>query len=153
MAYSESAERFAAAENLRGRSGGAGAVERAELPTPMATLMTAADAQRWPRVEGRRFQSTRRGRPRIVGRRVANAGGAGYSADWWTPTVFSGLVREELECLVDELLVELEDSAVAGVRVDQQLVVRRTSGHVEGVRRGQHPVVIAVGEEHGLADA
>jgi len=24
------------------------------------------------------------------GRRVANAGGAGYSADWWTPTVFSG---------------------------------------------------------------
>jgi hypothetical protein len=46
MAYSESAERFAAAENLRGRSGGAGAVERAELPTPMATLMTAADAQR-----------------------------------------------------------------------------------------------------------
>jgi len=46
MAYSESAERFAAAEHLRGRSGGAGAVERAELPTPMATLMTAADAQR-----------------------------------------------------------------------------------------------------------
>jgi|SRR5215211_2589413 hypothetical protein len=87
------------------------------------------------------------------GRRVANAGGAGYSADWWTPTVFSGLVREELECLVDELLVELEDSAVAGVRVDHQLVVRQTSGHVEGVRRGQHPVVLAVGEEHRLADA
>ena len=64
----------------------------------------------------------------------------------------SALLREELESLLDELLVELEDSAVAGVRVDHQLVVRQTSGHVEGVRRRQHPVVIAVREEHGLAD-
>ena len=38
------------------------------------------------------------------GRRVANAGGAGCSADWWTPTVFSALLREELESLLDELL-------------------------------------------------
>ncbi len=85
-------------------------------------------------------------------RAVARATGAGSSAAWWTPTAFSGLVREELESLVDELLVELEDSAVAGVRVDHQLVVRQTSGYVEGVRRRQHPVVIAVREEYGLAD-
>src|SRR5918994_3138237 len=84
---------------------------------------------------------------------ASRAGGAGYSADWWTPTAFSALLlRQELESLLDELLVELEDSAVAGVRVDHQLVVRQTSGHVEGVRRGQHPVVIAVREEHGVAD-
>src|SRR5207247_28792 len=80
------------------------------------------------------------------------AGGAGYSAGWWTPTAFSALLREELESLLDELLVVLEDSAVAGVRVDHQLVVRQTSGHVERVRRRQHPVVIAVREDHGLAD-
>jgi hypothetical protein len=74
-------------------------------------------------------------------------------ADRTSSAAFSGLVREELERLVDELLVVLEDSAVAGVRVDHQLVVGQTSGHVEGVRRRQHPVVVAVGEEHGLADA
>ena len=68
------------------------------------------------------------------------------------PTAFSALLREELESLLDELLVELEDSAVAGVRVDHQLVVRDTAGHVEGVRRRQHPVVIAVREEYGVAD-
>src|SRR5438132_3284748 len=84
--------------------------------------------------------------------RATVAGGAGYSADWWMPTAFSALLREELESLLDELLVELEDSAVAGVRVDHQLVVRDTSGHVEGVRRRQHPVVIAVREEHGMCD-
>src|SRR5215211_7146120 len=84
---------------------------------------------------------------------MTTPGGAGYSADWWTPTAFSALLlREELESLLDELLVELEDSAVAGVRVDHQLVVRQTSGHVEGVRRRQHPVVIAVREEHGMCD-
>src|SRR5215211_8803267 len=83
---------------------------------------------------------------------ASRAGGAGYSAHWWTPTAFSALLREELESLLDELLVELEDSSVACVRVDHQLVVRQTSGHVEGVRRRQHPVVIAVREEHGLAD-
>ena len=64
----------------------------------------------------------------------------------------SALLREELESPLDELLVELEDSGVAGVWVDHQLVVRQTSGHVEGVRGRQHPVVIAVREEHGLAD-
>jgi hypothetical protein len=79
------------------------------------------------------------------------------STRWAVSTGFAGsragLVREELQGLLDELLVELEDSAVAGVGVDHQLVVRQTSGHVEGVRRRQHPVVVAVGEEHGLADA
>ena len=39
----------------------------------------------------------------------------------------SALLREELESLLDELLVELEDHAVAGVWVDHQLVVRQTS--------------------------
>src|SRR5438552_10549951 len=67
-------------------------------------------------------------------------------------TAFSALLREELESLLDELLVVLEDSAVAGVRVDHQLVVRQTSGHVERVRRRQHPVVIAVREQHGMCD-
>src|SRR5439155_1301999 len=62
------------------------------------------------------------------------------------------LLREELKSLLDELLVELEDSGVAGVGLDHQLVVRETAGHVEGVRRRQHPVVIAVREEHGMCD-
>jgi hypothetical protein len=68
------------------------------------------------------------------------------------PTAFSALLREELESLLDELLVELEDAAVAGVRVDHQHVVREAAGHVEDVRRRQHPVVIAVREEYGMAD-
>ena len=65
---------------------------------------------------------------------------------------FSALLPKELESLLDELLVELEDSGVASVRVDHQLVVRQTSGHVECVRRRQHPVVISVRKEHGLVD-
>ena len=81
----------------------------------------------------------------------ANAlAGSGPGEAWWpgwTPTTFSALLREELESLLDKLLVKLEDSAVAGVRLDHHLVVRDTAGHVEGVRRRQHPVVIAVREE------
>jgi hypothetical protein len=73
-------------------------------------------------------------------------------ADWWTPNALSALPCEELEGLLDELLVKLEDPAVAGVRVDHQLVVRQTSAHVERVRRRRHPVLIALREEHGLAD-
>jgi hypothetical protein len=61
-----------------------------------------------------------------------------------TLRIASSTESEELEGLLDELLVKLEDPAVAGVRVDQQLVVRQTSGHVERVRRRQHPVLIAV---------
>src|SRR5205809_3215966 len=98
------------------------------------------------------FNPPDEGRPHIVRSRVARAGGTGYLADWWTPTAPTALPREELESLLDELLVELEDSGVAGVRVDHQLVVRQTSGHVERVLRRQHPVVIAVREQHGVAD-
>src|SRR6266498_1084106 len=98
------------------------------------------------------FNPPDEGRPHIVRQPSSPRGGACYSAGWWTPTAFSVLLREELESLLDELLVVLKDSAVAGVRVDHQLVVRQTSGHVEGVRRRQHPVVVAVREEHGLGD-
>jgi hypothetical protein len=132
---------------------GAGAVERAELPTPVAALIDRGRCAAVAACRRSAVSSTRRGRPRIVRQASSQCRWRGCSADWRTPTAFSALLREELESLLDEVLVELEGSAVAGVRVDHQLVVRQTSGHVEGVRGRQHPVVVAVGEEHGLADA
>ncbi len=131
------------------------------IPPHFRPAVTPPRVRSTPPRGGTRLAASRRvagfnppdeGRPHIVRSQVARAGGTVYLADWWTPTALSTLPREELESLLDELLVELEDSGVAGVRVDHQLIVRQTSGHVQGVRRRQHPVVIAVHEEHGLAD-
>src|SRR5687768_18615916 len=62
------------------------------------------------------------------------------------------LPREEFETLLDELLVELEDAAVAGVGIDHQLTVRQASSEVDRVLRRDHPVALAVRDEHGLAN-
>ena len=59
---------------------------------------------------------------------------------------------EELQRLGDELLVVLEDGAVAGVGIDGEARVGQAAGHVGGVGAGDHQVVVAVGDEHGLGD-
>src|SRR5215207_5564053 len=62
------------------------------------------------------------------------------------------LPLEEFERLCDELPVELEDVAMACVRVNHQLTVRQASRQVDRVLRRHHPVALAVRDEHGLAN-
>ena len=59
---------------------------------------------------------------------------------------------EERERPGDELLVVLEDAAVAGVGVDDQLRVRQALRQVDRVAGGDHPVALAVGDQRGLVD-
>src|SRR5213593_3533496 len=59
---------------------------------------------------------------------------------------------EELDGDGGELVVELEDAAVSGVGVDDQLGALDAPVQVLGENRGHHPVVIAVGDEGGLGD-
>src|SRR5512132_2513117 len=59
---------------------------------------------------------------------------------------------EELDGDGGELVVELEDAAVPGVGVDDQLGTLDAPVQVLGERRGHHPVVVAVGDEGGLGD-
>ena len=53
---------------------------------------------------------------------------------------------EELECGRDEPVVMLEDAAVPGVGVDNELAVRQAAVEVDRVPGGYHPVVVAVGD-------
>src|SRR6266498_62534 len=53
---------------------------------------------------------------------------------------------EELDGDGAELVVELEDAAVPGVRVDDQLGALDAPVQVLGEGRGHHPVVVAVGD-------
>jgi hypothetical protein len=62
------------------------------------------------------------------------------------------LPLEEFEGLRDELPVELEDAAVAGVGINHQLTVRHALSQVDRVLRRHHPVALAVRNEHGLAN-
>src|SRR5918995_4153159 len=59
---------------------------------------------------------------------------------------------EELDGDGGELVVELEDAAVPGVRVDDELGALDAPVQVLGESRGHHPVVVAVGDEGGLGD-
>src|SRR5215211_8694394 len=59
---------------------------------------------------------------------------------------------EELDGDGGELVVELEDAAVTGVGVDDQLGPLDAPMQVLGEDRGHHPVVVAVGDEGGLRD-
>src|SRR5207247_6898772 len=63
----------------------------------------------------------------------------------WSPA-------EELDGDGDELVVELEDAAVPGVGVDDQLGALDAPVQVFRESRGHHPVVVAVGDEGGLGD-
>src|SRR6266487_6272025 len=54
---------------------------------------------------------------------------------------------EELDGDGGELVVELEDIAVPGVGVDDQLGALDAPVQVLGEGRGHHPVVVAVGDE------
>src|SRR5215217_217162 len=51
-----------------------------------------------------------------------------------------------------ELVVELEDAAVPGVGVDDQLGALDATAQVLGESRRHHPVVVAVGDEGGPGD-
>src|SRR5205823_7188360 len=51
-----------------------------------------------------------------------------------------------------ELLVVLEDPAVAGVGVDDELAARDPAVQVLGEHGGHHPVVVAVRDQCGLGD-
>src|SRR5947207_10250789 len=59
---------------------------------------------------------------------------------------------EELDGDGGELVVELEDAAVPGVGVDDQLGTLDAPVQVLRENRGHHPVVVAVGDEGGLGD-
>jgi glycerol uptake facilitator-like aquaporin len=59
---------------------------------------------------------------------------------------------EKLDCGLDELLVMLEDAAVPGVGVDDELDVRQATVEVDRVLGGHHPVTIAVGDQRELPD-
>jgi hypothetical protein len=56
------------------------------------------------------------------------------------------------EPALDEILVELEDPAVPGVGIDDELAVRQPPVEVDGVLGGHHLVALAVHDEHRLAD-
>src|SRR5919108_2622080 len=62
-------------------------------------------------------------------------------------------LSEELESPLDEVLVELEHAAVAGVGIDDELAVRESSVEVDGVLGGHHLVALTVHDEHRLVDA
>src|SRR5215207_2349751 len=90
--------------------------------------------------------------------------GFGSPASWMTwvggssssvsmnATIVQRVPSEELQGLLDEVLVELEDTAVARVGVDDEVTVRESSVEVDGVAGGHHPVVVAVHDEHGSVD-
>src|ERR687898_1183718 len=63
-----------------------------------------------------------------------------------------GSAVEELERDGDELVVELEDAAVTGVGVDDQLGVLDPAMEIVGEHGGDHPVVVAVGDQGRLGD-
>ena len=49
--------------------------------------------------------------------------------------------------------MELEDPAVAGVGIEDELAVEESSIEVDGVLGGHHLVALAVHDEHRLVDA
>lgn len=77
-------------------------------------------------------------------------------ASWTSQLSSSGpanwLGRKEGEGALDELLVELEDAAVAGVGVDHEVGVREPLRQIQRVAGGDHPVALAVGDQDRLVD-
>ena len=63
-----------------------------------------------------------------------------------------GLGLEELGGEGGELFPVLEDPAVPGVRVDDELAVGYAAVQVLGEGRGHHAVVVPVGDEGGVGD-
>jgi hypothetical protein len=57
-------------------------------------------------------------------------------------------LSEELQSPLDEVLVELEDAAVAGVGIDDELAVGESSVKVDGVLCRHHLVAVTVHDEH-----
>jgi hypothetical protein len=53
-------------------------------------------------------------------------------------------LSKELESTLDEVLVGLEDAAVAGVGIDDELAVQETSVEIDGVLGGHHLVALTV---------
>src|SRR5438094_10564612 len=67
-------------------------------------------------------------------------------------SVGEGSVDEEGGGDGSELVVELEDAAVSGVGVDDQLGTLDPAVQVLGKDRGHHPVVVTVGDQRRLGD-
>src|SRR5580765_4564765 len=70
------------------------------------------------------------------------------------PSASSGMTisGQKLDCDGGELLVELEDAAVAGVGIDDQFGAPDSAVQVFGKNRRDHPVVVTVGDEGGLSE-
>ena len=73
------------------------------------------------------FDPPDEGRPHIVRSRVARAGGTCYLADWWMPTASRRYFARNSRAFSTNCSWNWKIPAVAGVRVDHQLVVRQTS--------------------------
>ena len=65
----------------------------------------------------------------------------------FSPAGWHSLAVEEFDCGGDEYAVVLEDSAVAGVGVDDELGAGDATVHVLVEDRRHHAVVVAVGDE------
>ena len=63
------------------------------------------------------------------------------------------MLLEKLESPFDEVLVELEHPAVPGVGIDDELAIGEPPVELDGVLGGDHPVALAIHDEHRLVDA
>src|SRR4029450_5575421 len=62
-------------------------------------------------------------------------------------------LSEKLESPLDEVLVELEDPAVPGVGIEEEVAVGESLSEVDGVLGRHHLVALTVHGEHGLVHA
>jgi hypothetical protein len=62
-------------------------------------------------------------------------------------------LSEKLERPLDEVLVELEDPAVPGVGIEDELAVGESLVEVDGVVGGHHSVAVTVHDQHRLVEA
>ena len=70
----------------------------------------------------------------------------------WAVRGEASLVVKELNCSGNEFAVVLEDSAVSGVGVDDELGACDPAVHIFGEDRRDHAVVVAVGDQCRLGD-
>jgi hypothetical protein len=59
---------------------------------------------------------------------------------------------EEFERLGHEVRVELKHRAVSGIRIDDEVAIRKTPRQIVRVRAWHHAITIAVGDKHRLVN-
>jgi len=59
---------------------------------------------------------------------------------------------EEFERLGHEVRVELKHRAVSGIRIDDEVAIRKTPRQIVRVRARDHAITIAVGDKHRLVN-